>query len=249
MSSVAGSWQHLPIKNLAIELIDGDRSWKYPKRSEFQPSGVPFLNSSIIISNKLIIEDGNFISQEKFEQIKKGRVKKGDIVLTTRGNGVGKAAFFDGRYSTALINAQFIILRANPDHLDPLFLFYQIISPVFQGRIQSYASGSAQPQIPIRDFRDIQLEIPELHVQRKISTILSAYDDLIENNQRRIKILEEIARSLYREWFVHFHFPGHDKVKNGSLPPRHHPSGLGPKEAQRCLPSHDGSVAKIRVLQ
>ena len=61
------------------------------------------------------------------------------------------------------------------------------------------------------------LRLPPLLVQRRIGGILSAYDDLIENNQRRIKILEKMARSLYREWFVHFRFPGHDKAQNGSL--------------------------------
>ena len=73
------------------------------------------------------------------------------------------------------------------------------------------------------DIPSLEIDIPPLHVQRKIAGILSAYDDLIENNQRRIKILEKMARSLYREWFVHFRFPGHDKVKMvpsslGSIP-------------------------------
>jgi type I restriction enzyme S subunit len=139
-------------------------------------------------------------------------VQRSDILVTTRGNGVGKTAFFDGRFPTALINAQMLILRAKPDQLDPRFLYFQIINPTFQRRIWSYASGSAQPQIPIRDFRDIHLDIPGLETQRKIAEILSAYDDLIDNNQRRMKILEEMARTLYREWFVNFRFPGHEKV-------------------------------------
>jgi type I restriction enzyme, S subunit len=235
MIPLASEWQPLPIKDLPIEVIDGDRSDKYPTRSEFRSSGVPFLNSSIIIDNRLFIEDGNFISHEKFEQIKKGRVQRGDIVVTTRGNGVGKTAFFDGRFPTALINAQMLILRAKPDQLDPRFLYFQIISPAFQRRIWSYASGSAQPQIPIRDFRDIHLDIPDLETQRKIAGILSAYDDLIENNQRRIRILEEMPRAIYREWFVNFRFPGHQKVPLVDSPLGAIPKGWNVKSVPECV--------------
>lgn len=81
--------------------------------------------------------------------------------------------------------------------------------------------GSSQLAYTIAAIKKIILPLPPLPTQRRIAGILSAYDELIENNQRRIKILEEMARSLYREWFVHFRFPGHDKVKMV-------PSTLGP---------------------
>ena len=83
------------------------------------------------------------------------------------------------------------------------------------------AIGAAVPGINLGILKGLPVVLPPLPVQRRIAGILSAYDDLIENNQRRIKILEEMARSLYREWFVHFRFPGHDKV-------RMVPSSLGP---------------------
>lgn len=75
------------------------------------------------------------------------------------------------------------------------------------------ASGTAQPQLPIGPLKRLKIPLPPLPTQRRIASILSAYDDLIENNTRRIEILEEMARSLYREWFVYFRFPGHEKVK------------------------------------
>ena len=73
-------------------------------------------------------------------------------------------------------------------------------------------NGAAQPNLLIGDLKRIEVPVPPQPVQRKIADILSAYDELIENNQRRIKLLEEIARSIYREWFVNFRFPGHEKV-------------------------------------
>jgi type I restriction enzyme S subunit len=83
----------------------------------------------------------------------------------------------------------------------------------FQGELRNFASGSAQPQIPITDLRQVSVPVPPLPTQRKIAAILSAYDDLIENNLRRIKILEGMAQNLYREWFVKFRFPGHQHAR------------------------------------
>ena len=85
-------------------------------------------------------------------------------------------------------------------------------SPCFKQYIGKFRLLALPNLTPITDLRDVQLSIPPLPVQRRIADILSAYDDLIENNQRRIKILEEMARALYREWFVNFRFPGHEKV-------------------------------------
>ena len=78
---------------------------------------------------------------------------------------------------------------------------------------KNFASGSAQPQIPIIDLQEVEIAIPPLPTQRKIAAVLSAYDDLIENNTRRIEILEEMAQAIYREWFVEFRFPGHEGVE------------------------------------
>jgi type I restriction enzyme S subunit len=96
---------------------------------------------------------------------------------------------------------------------DPLFIYYVFKSPATIQRILNHAFSSGVPHINLEILRDFEIEIPKLCVQRKIAAFLSAYDDLIENNTRRIKILEEMAQMLYREWFVHFRFPGHEKVR------------------------------------
>jgi len=90
---------------------------------------------------------------------------------------------------------------------------YLLLGDEVQGKFQSYSSGATVPHLNLRDIRNLELpSLPPLPTQRKIAAILSAYDDLIENNTRRIKILEEMARLIYREWFVHFRFPGHERV-------------------------------------
>ena len=203
--------QHKKIKHLPIEIIDGDRSRRYPKRSEFQETGILFLNTANIVQNRLDLTEANFISLEKFNEIRKGRLQEFDIVITTRGS-IGKVALFNLTPPTGIINAQMLILRADSKVIDPKFLFYQLCDNRFQTKLKNFASGAAQPQIPMMDLKEIEIMVPPLPTQRKIAAVLSTYDDLIENNTRRIKILEDMAQTLYQEWFVHFRFPGHENV-------------------------------------
>jgi len=203
--------RNIKIKHLPIKVIDGDRSNRYPKRSEFQKTGVLFLNTASIVQNRLDLTQANFISLEKFNEIRKGRLQQFDIVITTRGS-IGKVALFNLTPLTGIINAQMLILRADSKVIDPKFLFYQLCDNRFQTKLKNFASGAAQPQIPMMDLKEIEIMVLPLPTQRKIAAILSTYDDFIENNTRRIKILEDMAQTLYREWFVHFRFPGHEKV-------------------------------------
>ena len=200
------------IKDLPITIIDGDRSSRYPKRSEFREQGVLFLNTTNIVQNRLDLTEANFVSPEKFDEMKKGRLQRFDIVITTRGS-IGKVALFDCDPPKGLINAQMLILRADDEIINRKFLFYQTCSDDFQTKLKNFASGSAQPQIPIIDLKEVEIAVPPLPAQRKIAAVLSTYDDLIENNTRRIKILEEMAGAIYREWFVEFRFPGHEQVE------------------------------------
>ena len=95
------------------------------------------------------------------------------------------------------------------DQVDTRFLYYLLL----EAKLGQHAGGAAQPLVTQTILKQVEVKIPDLPTQRKIAGILSAYDDLIENNLRRIKILEEMAQSLYREWFVHFRFPGHESAK------------------------------------
>ncbi len=140
-------WRRGKLKSLPVVFIDGDRSARYPKRHELQDEGVLFLNTKNVVENHLDLNEADYVSQEKFAGIQKGRLKRFDIVMTTRGT-VGKVALFNHpKHSTSLINAQMLILRAHPEHIDPQFLFYALCSDTFQGAVRNYASGSAQPQV------------------------------------------------------------------------------------------------------
>jgi type I restriction enzyme S subunit len=101
-----------------------------------------------------------------------------------------------------------IVVEAIPDEADLWFLYYLLKD----ANLNQHAGGAAQPLLTQSRLKPLQFSIPPLSKQRQIASILRIYDDLIENNTRRIEILEEMARRLYEEWFVHFRFPGHDEV-------------------------------------
>ncbi|HLF96949.1 MAG TPA: restriction endonuclease subunit S [Methylococcaceae bacterium] len=132
------------------------------------------------------------------------------IVLSAIGAQCGKTWFTQGKWS-CIKNT--IYIKSKSSEADARYIFYTLSDPdVWPKR------GAAQPFISQTDARNVEVPLPPLPVQQRIAGILSAYDELIENSQRRIKILESMARALYREWFVHFRFPGHE----------HHPRVTSP---------------------
>ena len=197
------------------EIIDGDRGKNYPKQDEFYPQGYcMFLNTGNVTKEGLIFEENQFITKEKDEALRKGKLKRGDIVYTTRGT-VGNAGYYNSNvpYENVRINSGMVILRANGEIVDARFLYQILKSEYYRPYFKQYCTGSAQPQLPIKNFSQIYLNVPDIKTQHRIADILSAYDDLIENNQKQIELLEEAAQRLYKEWFVDLCFPGHENTK------------------------------------
>ena len=197
------------------EIIDGDRGKNYPKQDEFYPQGYClFLNTGNVTKEGLTFEENQFITKEKDEALRKGKLKRGDIVYTTRGT-VGNAGYYNSNvpYENVRINSGMVILRANGEIVDARFLYQILKSEYYRPYFKQYCTGSAQPQLPIKNFSQIYLNVPDIKTQHRIADIVSAYDDLIKNNQRQIKLLEEAAQRLYKEWFVDLRFPGHENTK------------------------------------
>lgn len=198
-----------------FDIIDGDRGKNYPKLDDFSDNGFClFLSATNVTKRGFDFSQGQFVSAEKDRALRKGRLQRGDIVLTTRGT-IGNTGLYDTTiaFDNLRINSGMVILRCHQAQLVPRYLYHYLRSPEFHGQVNSLRSGVAQPQLPIRDMRRITLPLPRLHTQRAIAAILSAYDDLIENNRRRIHLLEQAARLLFKEWFIRFRFPGHEHVK------------------------------------
>lgn len=198
--------------NQDIQIIDGDRGKNYPKKEEFKSTGFcVFLNTSNIKDNMLVFDNVDFISEEKDNLLRKGKLSRNDIIITTRGT-IGLVAYYGDNvpYDNIRINSGMIIIRTNNNIINPNYFYQLLKSKILKNQYQLFASGCAQPQLPIQDFRLINIPIFSKNYQDKIANVLSNYDDLIENNNKRIKILEEMAQKIYKEWFVDFKFPGHE---------------------------------------
>lgn len=148
------------------------------------------------------------IDEDKFE----GHfLKVGDLVISRSGR-IGTTALFDGYHKPVLPGAFLIRFRLDLSKAYPLFFRLFFNSNEGQQRLLSVAQGAAQQNINITNVRKLSVPLPPLSEQRRIARLLACYDDLIAINQRRIALLEDAARRLYREWFVHLRFPGHESV-------------------------------------
>ena len=202
------------IEQLA-DIIDGDRGKNYPKQNEFLGEGYClFLNTGNVTAEGFSFETNQFITEEKDRLLNKGKLQRGDIVYTTRGT-VGNAAFYSNAvpYENIRINSGMVILRCDNEVINNSFLYQILKSAHYRHYFMSFCTGTAQPQLPIKNLKNIIVDIPARIKQDRIANCLSAYDDLIENNQKKIKLLEEAAQRLYKEWFVDLRFPGYEDVQ------------------------------------
>jgi len=147
----------------------------------------------------------------------------GDIVMCEGGE-PGRCAIWKDQAPGMMIQKALHRIRPK-EFLDCRFLFYSFLRIGQLKGFDQYVTGATIKHLPSEKLAKVEIEIPPLPTQRRIASILSAYDELIENNQRRIRILEDMARSLYREWFVHFRYPGHESVPLADSPLGQIPQG------------------------
>ena len=184
--------------------------------SERTTTGVPFYCSKEIIQ-KVHGEDVtecDYISEEAYENVKieYGVPETGDLLITSRGT-YGVPYLYRNSDKFYFADGNLTWLKDFDEELDAKYFFYWVQSYEGQQKIDAIAKGTAQKAIPISTLKTVELTIPDSTTQKKIASILSAYEDLIENNQKQIKLLEEAAQRLYKEWFVDLRFPGHENVK------------------------------------
>ena len=165
-----------------------------------------------IIEGRIVTESVARIAPEHVERLSRHKLKPDDIVYGRRGD-IGRQALIRKQQDGWLCGTGCLRISLSHTIIEPLFLHYYLRQESVISWISNQAVGATLPNLNTGILRSVPVHVPPLPVQRRIAEVLSAYDELIENNQRRIKILEEMAQSLYREWFVHFRFPGHDKVK------------------------------------
>lgn len=193
-------WKECKLGDAAFEIIDGDRGKNYPKKDEFFESGYClFLNTKNVTTNGFEFAELNFITKEKDKLLRKGKLKRYDLVLTTRGT-VGNVGFYNDNviFDKLRINSGMVIIR--PNGIDKEFN-YQLFK-YLKKDFETFTTGSAQPQLPIRDLKEMSFLLPPLPEQKAIASVLSSLDDKIDLLHRQNKTLEAIAETLFRQWFV-----------------------------------------------
>ena len=184
--------------------------------SDRSNSGVPFYCSKEIIQKVKSeeIDSCDYISEEFYEEVarKYGVPQENDLLVTTRGT-IGIPYLYKRSDRFYFADGNLTWMKDFRNTLLPQYLYYWFLSHEGQSKIDSIAKGTAQKAVPIAGIKTLELQLPPIATQRRIADILSAYDDLIENNRKQIKLLEEAAQRLYKEWFVDLRFPGHEHTK------------------------------------
>ncbi len=184
--------------------------------SEYVDDGVPFYRSKEIIESDegKIIENPLYISVDKYNEIKEkfGVPQTGDMLLTSVGT-IGIPYIIKKKDCFYFKDGNLTWFRDFREGLNSKYLYYWIKSSEGTGTLYNTTIGSSQKALTISALKNIKVSLPPRSVQDKIVEVVSVYNDLIENNQKQIKLLEEVAQRLYKEWFVDLNFPGHENTK------------------------------------
>jgi type I restriction enzyme S subunit len=175
-------------------------------------NGYPLIRTPDIGIGRLHIEGASRVDEAIYEQwTKRAAPREGDLILA-REAPVGNIGIIKSGVRPVL-GQRTVLIRPKTDILDSGYLNYLLSSPPLRGWMIGVANGATVPHLNMSDIRSMEIPVmPSIDTQRKIASVLMDYDDLIENNNRRIKLLEEMAQRIYREWFVDFRYPGHEAV-------------------------------------
>jgi type I restriction enzyme S subunit len=205
------------------------------KTAPTQEAGYPSIRTPNIGRGHFILDGVNRVSEETYRIWTRRAVPQPGDLIMAREAPVGNIAMIPLGLQPCL-GQRTLLIRPNRSKVEPAFLNYLLNGPQVQQLIHAKTNGATVPHLNMEDVRDMELpELPPLPVQRRIAGILSAYDGLIQNSQRRIRALEEMARALYREWFVHFRFPGHAQHPRVASPIGAIPRGWEVKDVPGCV--------------
>lgn len=178
-----------------ILISDGNYSSKYPTADEFVEEGVPFIRASNMVDNTITDDEMYHISAEKHAELLKGHVKPYDVLIATRGAGIGKIAVVPERHNDSNINAQIVLLRCNKEKYNPLYLSWYLKLQDTQIKIQGLISGSAQPQLPIKRLVQLKLLRPDIEKQNDFADFVHQVD-----KSKMLKLGNYHEDNMYITW-------------------------------------------------
>ena len=185
------------------------------KGRQFFGTGFPFLTFSNVFNNWFLPEQLESLVQTTDKEREACSIKAGDVFITRTSEtmdelGMSSVALKD--YPNATYNGFTKRLRPKTDRVFPRYMGYYLRTPKFRGQFMAFSSMTTRASLANNDLLNMEVELPPMDIQKNIATILSRYDSLIENYQKQIKLLEEAAQRLYKEWFIDLHFPGHENT-------------------------------------
>lgn len=186
------------------------------KAGKFFGEGYPFLTFSTVFNNYFIPKQITDLVQSTEKEQESYSIRRGDVFVTRTSEtsdelGMSCVALKD--YPMATYNGFTKRMRPITNRVFPEYIGYYMRLPSFRGEFRAFSTMTTRASLRNEDLLGLEVKLPSIEIQKKIADILSAYDDLIENNQKQIMLLEEAAQRFYKEWFVDLRFPGHENTK------------------------------------
>ena len=206
------SWPVVKIDEISELVTKGTTPTTYGM--PFTDEGINFIKAEALNGDTSLNRSGfTYVSEDTHNKLSRSILQVNDVLLTIAGANVGACGFVTENDIPANTNQAVSLIRINSEKANPRFIYYYFKRPQMKALCLNIGGQSAQPNVNLSNVKNFDVPLPAIGVQNKIVEVLVTYDDLIENNRRRIALLEESARLLYREWFVHLRFPGHETTK------------------------------------
>lgn len=232
---MSNGWRRIKLMEVAANkkwAMNGGPFGSKLSTKHYAESGVPVIRGGNL-SGAMRFSLGEFVyvSEEKADELLPNNAHPGDLIFTQRGT-IGQVGLIPrtSPFSRFVISQSQMKLTPDPEKADAVFLYHYFSSPDTVVAIKNLAFSAGVPHINLDILRNFEIQLPPLLVQQRIAAVLSAYDSMIENNLRRIEILEEMARTIYRQWFVEFRFPGQPRAPRSSTQGRTAPKGWALKK-------------------
>ena len=195
------------LKDITELIVDCPHSTAYD-----EGKGFPLVRTPNIGKGRLIYSGMHRVSEEVYNQRNARAVPQKDDLIFAREATAGNVALIQ-KDEKVCLGQRTVLIRPDKSKVNPAYLTYTLLAPKQQYNLLSTANGATVAHVNLPTIRNLKLDIPNIETQHRIASILSRYDSLIENYQKQIKLLEEAAQRLYKEWFVDLHFPGHENAK------------------------------------
>ena len=182
-------------------------------KNSYQESGIALIRSMNVFDLQFETKNLAFLSEDQAAELNRVTVEPADVLLNITGASVARCCIAPDQVLPARVNQHVLIIRTDPEKCDPYWLSYALASPYYKACLLNLAGGGATREALTKGgMKAFEVALPAIQVQRRVAAVLASIGSLIENNRRRIELLEETARLLYREWFVNFRYPGHEDV-------------------------------------